>query len=222
MVSHASAAALHGLDLLDETALHITSTHRRRSPPADVQVHRGHLAQHEVVGIGDIRVTTPLRTLLDCARYLEEPAAVVLADSALRKHQVSLPELWAEARRCAGPGSARVRRVVCLANVASESALETLARLLFAAHGLHPKLQVVITDAHGFVARVDFLFEAERLVVEADGHAHHSDRASFQRDRQRCNALVAAGYRVLRFSWADVVGRPDHVVSLVRSLLAPA
>ncbi|TAL20866.1 MAG: DUF559 domain-containing protein, partial [Frankiales bacterium] len=68
-------------------------------------------------------------------------------------------------------------------------------------------------------ARVDFAWPDERLVVEVDGFAFHADRASYRNDRRRTNELVLAGWRVLRFSWEDVVGSPDVVVDQVRRAL---
>ncbi|MGI8814055.1 MAG: endonuclease domain-containing protein [Pseudonocardia sp.] len=50
--------------------------------------------------------------------------------------------------------------------------------------------------------RVDFAFPVARLVVEVDGWAWHSDAARFRSDRARQNALVLAGWAVLRFHLA--------------------
>lgn len=36
----------------------------------------------------------------------------------------------------------------------------------------------------------------------------------------KANALNAAGWRVLTFTWEDVVTRPAYVVGLIRSVLA--
>lgn len=55
--------------------------------------------------------------------------------------------------------------------------------------------------------------------METDGFAFHADRQSYRKDRRRGNALVLAGWRVLRFSWEDVVHHPDEVVEAVREAL---
>ena len=69
---------------------------------------------------------------------------------------------------------------------------------------------------------MDFCWVAERLVVEADGFAFHSDRAAYRKDRERMNALERLGWRVLRFTWEDVVRRPEYVVAAVGAVLARA
>jgi very-short-patch-repair endonuclease len=56
-----------------------------------------------------------------------------------------------------------------------------------------------------------------------DGYAFHSSRARWQRDRQRQNDLVDAGWTVLRFTTDDLRTRPTSAVALVaRALLGAA
>lgn len=62
---------------------------------------------------------------------------------------------------------------------------------------------------------IEVAFPRARLAIEIDGRAHHSDGDAFQRDRQRQNDLVAAGWTVLRFTWDDLVNRPDHVIARI-------
>ena len=100
--------------------------------------------------------------------------------------------------------------------------METLLRLVMADAGSTPLSQVPIGDDLGTIARVDFLFDAERVVVEADGFAFHSSRESLRTDVRRANALQELGYRILRFTWEDVVGRARYVVSSIHRTLSAA
>ena len=61
---------------------------------------------------GDVRdgVTTPVRTVLDCARRLPFDEALAVADSALRSGLVAAEELNAGASRVRGRGAAACRR----------------------------------------------------------------------------------------------------------------
>lgn len=56
--------------------------------------------------------------------------------------------------------------------------------------------------------RADFAFVAERLLVEIEGGVHlmgrHQRPKGFQDDCIKYNAATLAGYRVLRFTAADV------------------
>jgi very-short-patch-repair endonuclease len=67
---------------------------------------------------------------------------------------------------------------------------------------------------------IDVAFPERRLAIEVDGFAYHSGDERFQRDRTRQNALIAAGWQVLRFTWADLTERPHEVVGRVAQLLA--
>ena len=67
--------------------------------------------------------------------------------------------------------------------------------------------------------KADFLWPAERLVVETDGRASHSTHAAFEDDRRRDQSLMLAGYRVVRFTWRQVAQEPEAVAATVRTLL---
>lgn len=220
VLSHTTAAALWGLDLMAPAGTHVTvPRNHSRSRVAGVSVHRADLPPDAVTERAGLPASSPLRTVLDCLRLLPRSHAVVLADSALRAGLVAVDDLRAAAAEAAGPGSARVRRAVALTDPLSGSALETLLRLVLVDGGIRLRSQVVMRDRHGVIGRVDFLLLDAPVVVEADGFAYHADRDAYRTDRRRTNALVAAGYRVLRFSWEDVVERPEHVLATVRATL---
>lgn len=62
----------------------------------------------------------------------------------------------------------------------------------------------------------DVRFRAAPVVCEVDGYEHHSSREAFTKDRQRQNALVLAGWTVLRFTW-DMLADEQAVVDEVRA-----
>jgi very-short-patch-repair endonuclease len=70
--------------------------------------------------------------------------------------------------------------------------------------------------------QIDFAFLAARLAVEVDGWAWHMDVERFRADRHKGNALMGAGWGLLRFTWHDLTGRPQYVVSEIRAALAAA
>ncbi|MCY7365669.1 MAG: endonuclease domain-containing protein [Frankiaceae bacterium] len=72
------------------------------------------------------------------------------------------------------------------------------------------------TGAH--VLRADFCFEQARLVVETDGSRWHPDG---KLDRLKDNALAGAGWRVLRFTWSQVMDGHEAVLEQIRTALAP-
>ena len=66
---------------------------------------------------------------------------------------------------------------------------------------------------------VDLLYDEPRLIIEVDGHATHSTRRQRQHDAEREAALVASGWRVIRFTYEDVTERPAYVAATIRQHL---
>jgi len=58
--------------------------------------------------------------------------------------------------------------------------------------------------------------------VELDSRRHHTALLDRESDRKRDNQLMANGWRVLRFTWDDLVDRPHDVVADVRRALTGA
>src|SRR5438309_1859127 len=83
-----------------------------------------------------------------------------------------------------------------------------------------PCVQAEIRDAAGgFIGRADLYYPDRRLVIEYDGE-NHRDR--LVADLRRQNALVNAGYHLLRFTFTDLRA-PGSVVAQVcraRAMLA--
>ena len=102
----------------------------------------------------------------------------------------------------------------------AESPMESVLRWLLHDAGLPaPDLQYVVRDGAGdFLGRADLAWPEQRVLVEFDGDVHR-DRDVFVNDLRRQNRLVAAGWTVLRFTSADVLGRTDEVIAEIRRAL---
>lgn len=70
--------------------------------------------------------------------------------------------------------------------------------------------------------RIDFAYPELRIAIEVDGYGSHSSPTAFQSDRDRQNILVSQRWTVLRFTWADVVKRPEHVAKVVADAIGRA
>ncbi|RJK96853.1 hypothetical protein [Vallicoccus soli] len=213
----ASAARWHDLPVL--TAPRSTSvavgrgTSRRALPGAEV-VRRTVPPEHRLDGPP---VTTPLATVLDCARRLPFLDGLAVADAAAHRGLVTPDDVLRGAAALSGPGARRAREVARLVDPRCESVLETVLRTLLLELRLPYELQV---DLDG-VGRVDALVDG-RLVVEADGFEHHSRRAEFREDRRRANALVRRGLPLLRLTYEDLVHRRARTLRLLREAATPA
>jgi very-short-patch-repair endonuclease len=155
-------------------------------------VHRGDLS--EVATVRGLRATTVERTFRDLRRRLAPVEYLVLADAALRLGLGRFDELAEPA----------------------ESPMETRLRWYLLQAGLpRPQVQTELRNEEGrFVGRADLYYPSARLVIEYDGQ-NHRDR--LVEDNRRQNALVGAGFKLLRFTAGD---RPESITSQVRKALA--
>ena len=97
--------------------------------------------------------------------------------------------------------------------------METRLRWLLLQAGLpRPEVQSELRNSEGrFVGRADLYYPAARLVIEYDG-ANHRER--LVDDNRRQNLLINAGFKLLRFTAADVNQRPEAITAQVRVALA--
>jgi very-short-patch-repair endonuclease len=219
-----TAAWLHGLDQPPCNPIEVTLPLRcHTTRMAGMVVRRSAVSASETVVRRDQRATSVVRTLVDVGRRLLLVEAVAALDMALHKDLLELDDLrsWA----CVHPGYrgiARLRRAIELAEPATESVMETRLRLLLVMARLpRPQAQVPLYDQGGhFLGRPDFYYPHQRLALEYDGSGH---RENLTGDNRRQNRLVDAGYRLLRFTAADVLSAPDSIVTLVsRALSQPS
>jgi hypothetical protein len=222
VVSHVSAAALHGLSIwrvpLDR--VHVTRARRNGGRCGVlVHVHTAALDPAEVVMIGGLRVTSLARTVADLARSLPFELAVVLADSAMfhrRRDRVEPADLVAALERAPRwPGSPAARRAIAFADGLSESVGESRSRVAIAAAGLAaPVLQWEVRAAGtgAFIGRVDFAWPALRVVAEFDGLVKYGRTLRPGQDpvevlveeKLREDALRAEDLGMVRWTWSDL------------------
>jgi hypothetical protein len=214
-----TAAWLHGVDEFFrpiEVTIPQDSAISRRSGAV---VRRASIPPTEICMRRGLRSTSVARTIADICRRRSLVDAVVATDVVLHKGLTSRAQLraWAE-RHARFPGVARLRRVIELAEPATESPMETRLRLVLVRAGLpRPQSQVSLRDAEGrFLGRPDLYYPDHRLAIEYDGAGHREQLAA---DNRRQNRLVDAGYRLLRFTASDVLSEPDTVASLVSRAL---
>lgn len=165
----------------------------------------------------------PARAVADLLRLLPLVDAVAVADATIRAELVHLDALLTELAGHAGwRGVRAAHRALGLSDPRAESPPESRLRVLLTLAGLPPEPQYVVRDRAGrFLARVDLAFPTRRLAIEYDGRVVHDRADVFTRDRQRQNALVRAGWVVLRFTAADL-RNPAFIVAQVRAVLAAA
>ena len=189
---------------------------RRLRPPPQVTLRRVALDPQDVRMHRRLPVTTAERTALDLAAR----GCTDLLDLMLRDDWFDAERLSAALDRRSGHWGHKQ---------AAQALKESSSRPFSAAERvLHRGLrQARITGwaanvrlrIGGQVVVPDVLFAGARLIVEVDGLEHHWSREHFERDRARQNLLVGAGYRVLRFTWWQLVNDLERVLSQIKAEL---
>jgi very-short-patch-repair endonuclease len=165
-------------------------------------------------------VTTPLRTILDCAMRLPFDEALAVADSALRSGLVRPLELVDAASAVRGIGAPEARAVAVAADARAANPFESALRAIcLGIPGLDVRPQVQIVG-DGVWAMVDLADERLRLVIEAEGFEFHGTRRGLVRDCRRYTEMTVLGWAVLRFTWEDVMLRPAWVRWAITAWLA--
>ncbi|MFT4286053.1 hypothetical protein [Nocardioides sp.] len=211
-LSHLSAATHHGWEVALPTQWPQLIVPPGTRPPLS-------LARPETwelvprPGEVDGLATSPVLTVLLCARDLPFAEALAVADSALRHGAVTWRQLdEAAAHWCRG-NEAEVRRVVALADARAANPFESMLRGLAIEAGLDVVPQWEIGPFH-----VDVADPLRGIALEADSWEFHGDRVAFERDCRRYNQLVLADWIVLRYTWRQVVLAPRSVVEELRRL----
>jgi very-short-patch-repair endonuclease len=172
-----------------------------------IVVHRPRaLADGDIVVNQGLRVTSPPRTLLDLAAEGASRRQLERALDQAEIHHLHLPidELLPRCKRRRG---APLLRTVLDWHVAGSTITESEAEEAFLAIVRRTGLPDPLPQRHVEGRRRDFVWPAQRIVVEIDGRATHDTTVAFEQDRVRDNELGLAGWLTLRFTRRRVVRR---------------
>jgi len=229
VLSYRSAAALHGLRPSGGVNIDVTVPRRSRRKHAGILVHCSTtLTDADTTTVNDVPVTTIHRTLLDLAEVLTQRELERAFDQAEILEALDLHAINDQlARNPTRAGVRKVRKVLeehYIGSTPTENDFEEAFLALTRDLGLpDPRVQFWIDPGDGeHPIRADFAWPDHRIVVETDGRQTHGTRQGVQRDRRRDQRLIAAGWRPIRITWAQLMFRPHEVRDLLLKLLGPA
>jgi hypothetical protein len=223
VLSHLSAAAVHGFFAWDDRSPEVTihSVAARRHP--GIRVHRtATLDPADVTRHQALPLTAPARTLADLAAHLN-PQALRRAVRQAQSLGLTTPgELLATLERL-GPrrGAAKLTRLLATGPAPTRSELEDVVLdLILSAGFVPPDVNRPLTIEDRRIVP-DFRWPAQRLVVEADGAAWHDNRLAREDDAERQALLEAHGERVLRVTWRQAVAARASTLARLEKAGAP-
>ncbi len=266
-----SAAILHGAELLHlDPAVHVLTDYKASGLPRGrdrfgrthvsprslgkrnhrlalkmrpLVRHHYPMSSDDVVVLDGMRVTSPERTMVDCARFLQPDDGLVVLDSLFSvltgaaeltrpwDHAEQIDDAAAALRRrllkrvdeYAGQrGVRRARAVILAASPWSQSPWETeLRRLLLAAGTLPPTPQYRAVTADGTYFP-DLSWPQARTAVEVNGAVKYRDQgdATRARESRRRQALIDVGWTVVDVTPA-LIAHPEQVLAAIHDAVPP-
>jgi hypothetical protein len=232
VVARRAAAWVRGLDVLDHRGFPATPrietlTRERRHRPRN-QLMVAHVAddllESDITEIDGIRVTTPMRTASDLARFAPRTDALVSVDAFLHQGLIDLEQFTKQLVRWKGRRG--IRQAYATAEKAdgkSESGGESRMRLRVLDMGLpRPELQIPVYDLFGNVRFfLDLGWSHWRLALEYDGEEFHPEERR-EHDESRREWIGRRGWTVRAFRREDVYTTSRHFEQEVGGLVERA
>ena len=217
IVSHMSAAVLHGLPSWNDdlVRVHLTRDNGGKGKIRRyVHLHVAPLPAADLCVIEGMAVTSLGRTVVDLCRTLPMRRAVAIGDTALASG-LPVAELADVAARCLGwPGMANARQSLEFLDARSESVGESVSRVAMWEVGVAtPIPQYEVADLDGrFVGRSDFGWPEFRTLGEFDGRIKYGrllDDGQTAGDvivdeKRREDAMRELGWQIVRWLWEDL------------------
>jgi hypothetical protein len=205
--THLTAAKLLGLwlpPLPDGLPLFIAMGRRHTRPERTGLCVSSHPKAPDFEFVEGVRCATPAEAILACARDLSLIDLVVLIDSALHLGLCTLHDLEraASKRRRGAPA---LREALKWCDGRSESAWETLLRILHVACGVEVEPQYEVIDVDGLlVARGDLWLKGTTMLHEYDG-GDHLEKKRQRKDLGRARRLSHTDWERRGYTREDVL-----------------
>lgn len=215
-----SAVALLGAPVPLSPTVHVISASSRK-PRLNIVPHELPLTRDETQMRGNILMTTPVRSFLDALVLLPEQQAQSLFVWSMTRDRLQVADFKHHLENAPGRwGNRRIRRFLADAQAGVMSRAEARAHKILRTAGITGwTTNIKVRDALGIICRADILFAQAKIVVGIDGRQYHAADL-FQDERTQQNRLIAAGYAILRFTWQDLVERPNEMTTQIRTLTA--
>jgi len=231
VVTDRTAGWVHGAPMILAPGEHL------ETPPVSVFLSPGNrlrndwassgermLSDHDVVEVGGIPVTSPLRTACDLGRLLHRDRAMAAIDSLLRLQAFSVDELCTEVERFKGYRRVtQLRALAPLGDARSQSPGESILRLRWLdCPGLPPPTpQLEVEGPHGSYF-IDLGVEELRYGAEYDGLEWHGPEQQAADSERRTWLRDEGGYLIDVLTGTEVHGRHQSADRILRMGIASA
>jgi very-short-patch-repair endonuclease len=208
VLSHRSAAAMWRIVPCWPTAPEVTTPSKHQFP--NIHVHRS--PHPDATTNYGIRVTTPLRTLVDLADVLPPKKLTRALNEAQVQRLVTPAELTTLLTRYPGRRTAQLTP----ARGATKSDLEDDFTRFLKRHKLPLPERNQTIAGH----EVDAVYRQHHLVIELDSRQFHDTPHAFEQDRDRDADLLNAGFPTLRITHHRLKHHPAKEARRLREILS--
>lgn len=218
VLSHRNAAALHGLRDTAQRRIEVTVPRRSSRQRPGIHVHRAtNLAPADITIVENIPCTSVARTLFDLAEVIARRPLERAFDQSevLKVFDLRAIEDQLD-RNPTRPGARAVTRLLeehYIGSTPTQSELEEALYALCRSYGVRlPEVSqwVDLGDGEPMIW-ADFLWRAQRVILETDGEKFHGTHQARERDPRRDQRATVAGWRPLRTTWRQVMHRPREL-----------
>lgn len=215
VASGLAAAWWLGLMSLEPRVFEVTvpRTASGRGSPG-IRIRRRDLRAEDIFEDRGLRVTGLALTVLEAS--VRRGGGPRIMDAALQRRVRLLDLQRTHLRNTGRHGAPAARRMLDAAAGGARSEAERVVVALLRCAGIDGWRANYTIGPYA----VDFAFPSQRVAIEIDGWAFHSDQEAFQKDRVRQNWLALQGWQVLRFTWLDITQHPERVLAEVRAAIS--
>jgi very-short-patch-repair endonuclease len=219
VLSHVSAAILHGILRYRSGAIHVTTPATGRAKRRAIKLHEARQAARYAVTVDGIPVTSLAHTLLDLAA---SESGQVVARAIEESERNGLFDLGAVDRVLAENKGARGAKRLKVALIEYRPAPDWTRSDFEDEYFRQARMAgLPVAAVNNWVAghEVDCVYYEQKLVIELDGGNYHHTTAARERDPQRDIHLQLAGYDVMRVTDKRLARDPKGVMADVRRML---
>jgi hypothetical protein len=223
VLSHESAALVHGAERLPQSPITLTNPHGAHHRIDGVMVHQiDDLVPRHCTTWQGIPTTTAARAVVELGAGHEAATVGRVADDLVRLGRTSYAAISSVLAAVARPGKPGMEPVIHMLEARRDGYVppaSELERALFAtldAGGLPPPVRQLPLPGRGPIVGVaDGGYPDAKIVLEADGRRWHARVDASRRDRERDAQVVRAGWVPLRFLYEQINEDPAGVCAVV-------
>jgi very-short-patch-repair endonuclease len=219
-ISYRTALEQHGILEPTDGPIHATVVGGCRRSRDNIRVHRTtRIAPEDLGTIDGLPITSPARAILD---FADDATPRELAKAINEAHVLKLAtpaDLRALMKRTPGRKGAALLTATLNRHDGPSTAHEGGEELLEAIIK-RARLPKPAVNARTAGYECDFTYENHKLIIEVDGGTFHGTPAAVDRDRRKDQALRAAGYTVLRYSYHQLADEPEAAVAEIAAHLS--